>query len=591
MKQLTPKIVLLISFCLFSLMSWGAKADGQPLLVRQPDGSMLTVVLHGDEHCNWYATLDGTLLVQAPGAYYVAKVSDNGDLTSAGVLAHEPLYRSKAEQLAVTNQQRDLFYAKADARQRASMLRRTPVSTDTTLFPHKGEPHALVILVNFADTTFSLSNPKASFEQYLNAEDHPEDVVSGFVNESRNYKGVTAYFNDMSKGQFKPHFDVVGPVTLSKASAVYGAGTNDRMDLLIPEACKLVDDSVDFTKYDLNNDGNVDLVYIIYAGHSASVTGNPTSCIWPKSGTGSYGTYDGKRVVRYGVNNELNGRYTAANKFINGIGLFIHEFSHTMGLPDLYATSGSSGENADNQGMEYWSVMDGGEYVFSGRCPTAYTAWEREVFGWMNIDTLSDTTHVDLPTIDKADGKAYKILNDADPSGREYVVLQNIQLAGWNQKLPGHGLLAYRVKYSRDVVSTGDRPNDEKGKPQIVVLAADGTLGAATKYTTEKAYYADMAGDTYPGSTATDSIHAFTMMDGSELVRPILNIKEDTGVVSFDYLGVKNVVPDGIKHIDNAGKTQGDGRYYTLDGRLAGTSAASLPKGIYIVNRQKVYIK
>lgn len=138
MKQLTPKIVLLISFCLFSLMSWGAKADGQPLLVRQPDGSMLTVVLHGDEHCNWYATLDGTLLVQAPGAYYVAKVSDNGDLTSAGVLAHESLYRSAVEQQAVTNQQRDLFYAKADARQRASMLRRTPVSTDTTLFPHKG---------------------------------------------------------------------------------------------------------------------------------------------------------------------------------------------------------------------------------------------------------------------------------------------------------------------------------------------------------------------------------------------------------------------------------------------------------------------
>ncbi|MDY4626474.1 MAG: peptidase M6, partial [Prevotella sp.] len=83
----------------------------------------------------------------------------------------------------------------------------------------------------------------------------------------------------------------------------------------------------------------------------------------------------------------------------------------------------------------------------------------------------------------------------------------------------------------------------------------------------------------------------FTMMDGSELVRPILNIKEDTGIVSFDYLGVKNVVPDGIKHIDYAGKTQGDGGYYTLDGRLAGTSAASLPKGIYILNRHKIVVR
>lgn len=50
---------------------------------------------------------------------------------------------------------------------------------------------------------------------------------------------------------------------------------------------------------------------------------------------------DGKKVYRYGVNNELNGRETSKNKLINGIGLFCHEFSHTMGLPDIYATSGA----------------------------------------------------------------------------------------------------------------------------------------------------------------------------------------------------------------------------------------------------------
>ena len=100
----------------------------------------------------------------------------------------------------------------------------------------------------------------------------------------------------------------------------YGAG-NDNTNALVRDACNAIDDSVDFSQYDSNNDGYVDLVYVIYAGHSESESGNNRNDIWPKSGYGSFGTYDGKTVYRYGVNNELNGRETSRNKYINGIGL------------------------------------------------------------------------------------------------------------------------------------------------------------------------------------------------------------------------------------------------------------------------------
>ena len=102
----------------------------------------------------------------------------------------------------------------------------------------------------------------------------------------------------------------------------------------------LLDDLVDFAKYDANNDGIVDLVYIIYAGHSANYHGNKVSNIWPKSGTITISNkFDGKSIRRYGVSNELNGsdKTSKNNKKINGIGLFCHEFSHTLGLPDIYA--------------------------------------------------------------------------------------------------------------------------------------------------------------------------------------------------------------------------------------------------------------
>ena len=130
------------------------------------------------------------------------------------------------------------------------------------------------------------------------------------------------------------------PVTVSKNSAYYGnnegsADGDTNFPQMIKEACQQVDGKVNFADYDSDGDGYVDLVYVIYAGYSESISGNSGDCLWPKSGTvGGLGTYDGKTVSRFGINNELNntpadtqdGKY-----YINGIGLFCHEFSHTLG--------------------------------------------------------------------------------------------------------------------------------------------------------------------------------------------------------------------------------------------------------------------
>lgn len=581
------KKILSFIFSVFMVAAaWGSKAESLPATISQPDGTMLTVLLHGDEYSHWYTTMDGVLLVQQGNAYYVAQISGDGSLVASSQLAHNALMRTQQESNVALSQDRQRFYYHANEI-RSAQVRRTPLKKDPTYFPHTGSPRALVILVQFADTAFTLQDPKASFEQYLNADGFPKDVVEGYRNESRNYKSVKSYFSDMSNGMFTPQFDIVGPVTLSQNMDVYGAG-RDRMDLLIPEACRLVDDSVNFADYDSNNDGYVDLVYIIYAGLSESISGNPSTCIWPKSGAQNFGSFDGKTVYRYGVNNELAGTVATKNKYINGIGLFCHEFSHCLGLPDLYATSGSSGYNQDNQGMEFWSLMDGGEYVSNGRCPTAYTAWEREVMGWFSIDTLSDTTHVDMTTIDDG-GKAYKILNDSDSTAREYVVLQNIQLRHWNQRLPGHGLFTYRINYQSDSVALFDFPNNELGKAQVLALCADGKLGSMASFTSANAYLKDLAGDPYPGTTGIDSIASFPMTNGMMLAKPVLNIEENGDTVSFDFLAAKKPVADYINKVVHNNNT--DNRIFCLDGRYVGTDFTRLPKGIYVMNKKKIVKK
>ena len=583
---------------LCSLTTWAAKAESIPVQVRQADGSVITVILRGDEHINWYTTLDGVLLVQGTdNNYYIGKVEKSGNLIATQQLAHEALTRSQAERNLIAKQDKDKFFAYvnkvAEESENAydnSPLTRGPI-VDTgwngvPYFPHTGSPKALVILAEFQDTTFTIQDTKNVFTNYLMNEDHFTEKHYG---QNQNYKGVRGYFKDCSYGKFTPTFNVVGPVKLPKEQTYYGAGS-DNIKALIEDACSAVDGMVNFADYDANNDGIVDLVYIIYAGHSANIGGNKTTDIWPKSGTVTISKkLDGKSIRRYGVSNELAGleNKTKDKETINGIGLFCHEFSHTLGLPDIYAYH-TDAENQDDQGMEFWDLMDGGTGVRGGRVPASYLAWEREVMGWMNIDELKkDSSIENLKSIDNG-GKAYKIVNPNDSN--EYIVLQSMQKGAWNQGWGdgtyGKGLLAYRVSYPFNKVNVFDFPNNVKGKPRVIPIPADGKiLAAANAGGSLNTYIQQLNGDPYPYN-GKNRIDNFKMYDGSILNKSIFDIVENDAAryVSFKF---KNNETNGIQSPSIVERTTSDNRIYTLDGRYVGTDASILPHGIYIQNNKK----
>ena len=596
-------LTIFVCLMLCSLTTWAAKAVSIPVQVRQADGSVITVILRGDEHINWYTTLDGVLLVQgADNNYYIGKVEKSGNLIATKQLAHEAHTRSQAERNLIAKQDKEKFFAYvnkvAEESENAydnSPLTRGPIVDSgyggVPYFPHTGSPKALVILAEFQDLPFTIQDTKKIFTNYLMNEGHFSDTRYG---QNQNYKGVRGYFKDCSYGQFTPVFDVIGPVKLPKPQAVYGEGIYDRMDLLLPDVCEAVDDSVNFADYDANNDGMVDLVYVIYAGYSANYNGNKETDIWPKSGTVNISnTYDGKSIHRYGVSNELAGdeNKTKGKEKINGIGLFCHEFSHTLGLPDIYAID-KKAKNQDDQGMEFWDLMDGGTEVRGGRVPASYLAWEREVMGWMKIDELKkDSSIENLKSIDNG-GKAYKIVNPNNSN--EYIVLQSMQKGAWNQGWGdgtyGKGLLAYRVSYPFNKVNVFDYPNNEKGKPRVIPIPADGKILAGQNATSYLEYVNQHNGDLYPYNRI-DYISGFKMLNGSILEKSIVNIKENDGgdsnnnYVNFEF---KNgLVPTGIQSPSIIERSTSDNRIYTLDGRYVGTDASILPHGIYIQNNKK----
>ena len=594
MKRLLFAIIL----CLFSVLSIRAdKAYPFPVNVVQQDGTTLTIVQHGDEYFHYVTTVDGVLLVQKENGYYIALIDDFGNLVATSQLAHNANNRSVEERALIEQQDRDVFLKQASETSALRRVMQEPVQASNLEFPHEGSPKAIVILAEFADTTFTIENPKRSFEQYFNSYQQLEDFGRG---ESSNVCSVGYYFNLISFGQYTPQFDVYGPVTLPQPLKKYGGsndkGSDENMSLLLQHACAAMDDSLDFSQYDANNDGYVDLVMVVYAGYSQSMSGNSNECIWPKSGNVSGGTYDGKKVSRYGVNAELNGFpgcYSSAPwKRINGIGTLCHEFSHCLGLPDFYPTLSSV--KGDNQGMEFWSLMDSGNYQANGCAPTAYTAWEREAMGWIEIPTLTTDTLLEIRPIDY-DGMAYRIPNDSDATGNEYFIIENIQQRGLNYRQRGHGLLVYHVNYNSTAFSlSSNSVNNVKGKPRMTIVPADGLLFA--QYNIDGVnvknadFYNQLAGDPFPGTSNvtelndTMQIVNFQVYNGEKLNKALTEIEETDGVIKLKFINDFGVYT-GIHDITAI--TSDDDRIYSIDGRYMGTNLNILPKGLYIRNGKK----
>lgn len=593
------KILLSITFALMGIVSgFAAKAYPGIVTVTQSDGTELNVRIYGDEHFNWLTTEDGVLLVQEGNNYYIAETTSYGTLKATSYIAHNANKRVPAEIKAIKKQ--DLSCFRSYAIQKASPAKAMGTgNSGVKYFPHSGSPKALVILVEFSDTPFqSGEKAKNVFEHFLKgkAEDNLPDGYEAYTGSYakanlRNNGSVSDYFYVMSQGTYTPQFDVVGPYKLNHSSLYYGQGENDNTQALVSDACKAADGDVDFSEYDADGDGMVDLVYIIYAGYPASMSGNPND-IWPKSGTGGFGTYDGKKVSRFGIHAELNFGLELNQKngfLLSGIGLFCHEFSHTLGLPDLYPTDDAS--KVDNQNPEMWDLMDGGEYTYNGGyCPTPYSPWEMDAMGWATPIELSDEKQtVTLKSYGK-ERVAYKIKGE----NNEYLLLQNIQIGGWWTGVAlvyKTGMLVWRIDYNNEDVNLFDNPNNTLDKPKVMIVPADGYVisdynhGDGKQWTDDQ-YKESLQGDPFPGATNKTELLS-VVLNNSTLEKPIYNIKEENEVITFDYLdNISAIQLPSVEETDMTTK-----QIFSLDGRYLGNDASKLTKGIYIIGKKKVVIK
>lgn len=481
------------------------------------------------------------------------------------------------------------------------------ISTQDNYVPHTGTITIPVVLVNFKDVKFKINNPKEAFEQLFNSDTQANLGNGNYL----NYGSVAKYFRDMSNGEFTPKFKVYDPVTVDQPETYYG-GTheNDNNDenpwQLVKDALKLVEDQV--TEDDIKSfcrDGKpIDCVYIVYAGLGQNDGGDGTT-VWANCSTTGGATLCGKKVSWYTMSGELSpvkikdkDGTTIIPVVVNGLGVICHEFSHSLGLPDMYPTAKSA--YLDNQEMEYWDLMDGGEYTNAGFCPTAYTAFEKEQMGWqVYIKTLDSDVSVTMTTSTEQGGTAYKIVNPEND--KEYLMLEYIQRKGWNKHLFGNGLLVYHVCLPSETLDLGTHlNNDAHGYPGMAVVPADGACLSSYIKANENDYVNSLYGDLFPGTGNLQGQNVTELSDTNkqpnfcwynaaktdklDTNKAIKNIKYDNGVLTFDYV---NDVASGILPVWGD-KQATDGRVYSINGAYLGDDITKLPHGIYIVNGQKI---
>ena len=506
------------------------------LTVTQADGSELRVRLVGDERSHFYMTEDGYLLSNDKDIYYYAGIDATGRLQSSGIRAADVQLRDgvarnylagvdmeRVREAMTLQAQRDEARSVRKSVSMHAAAHGNPGLFPGTHFPSMGEQKAIVILVDYQDVKFN--SRYDAFDYFNRMLNEP-----GFSDYGGTGSAVD-FFTESSMGQFVPQFDVYGPLTLKNKRSYYGGNDyygNDRHpEEMVIEACQQLDATVDFSEYDRDGDGFIDNVFIFYAGEGEA-SGGASETVWPHSWNISYATsvsyeFDGVRLDRYGCSNEWEEPRIGGggSSRPDGVGTFVHEFSHVMGLPDLYATSYTSSFTPGS-----WSALDYGPYNNDGCTPPLYSAFERYALGWIDPLPIDGAVNATLYPIGTNQAG---IIRTSDPD--EFFLVENRQQTGWDEFIPGHGMLVWHVDYNESVWDS-NKVNNTASHQYVDLEEADGLKSETTR-----------AGDSFPGTAGTTSFTDTTnpsmkTWSGQALGLPITDIAESaSGIITFKVCG------------------------------------------------------
>ena len=403
-------------------------ANPEPVTLVQPDGSVITIVLKGDEFMHWNEDESGYLITRSADSKW-------------WVYAKEELGKIVPTEHIVGQADASAVGVKPDLSKLRSTAEQRPMLTSPGIerAAAAGTMYNLVVLVNYTDLT--VTSTTQEFDDLFNQIGYTADGAAGSVKD---------YYNETSYNTLDLQSIVVEPVTISQGYAYYGANDHWGYDVkpreMVTEALAALEArGFDFSTVDGDSDGWIDGLTIIHAGGGEEWGGNDPDYIWSHQWVlSSVVNYDGVNMYYYHTEPSRRGWDSSPSTWgITRIGVICHETGHFLGLPDLYDYG------YDSQGAGDFCLMAGGSWNGNyGSTPAHMSAWCKVDLGWVVPTLITGGGYYPLAQVE-TNTEIYK-LQGIFPSN-EYFLVENRQGVGFDAALPGtsRGLLIWHVDENR----------------------------------------------------------------------------------------------------------------------------------------------
>jgi M6 family metalloprotease-like protein len=434
---------------------------GERLRIAQENGSAVELTVYGDENYAYYENDQGytTVYDRTLGLFCYGKLERKQDnqgspvdaLVSTGVpITNSPPSGLQTRLMEAANVRRDKIL-KREAELAHPYVRENLDSRVLTFGPnegllkgrqlHKGEVLGLTILVEFQDVPFT--GNKEEISRMLNQQGY---------NGNGNFCSVRDYFLMMSGNKLDYRNDVLGPLKLKhKRGYYYFREQNEVLEEAMSYVEKL---GLDLSKFDVDGDGRIDAINIMYAGETQYVD---NSWLWPHNA--EYELQLGVFRTQY---------YQICSLESGSIGTFCHENGHMLcRFPDLYDYGSRDGDRVKSAGLGTYCLMSAGNHLNGGRTPAPICGYFRRLAKWCDREILLNRPNVveirscDFNTI-------MRFTTDKD---NEYFIVENRCQQGIDSSCPDSGLAIYHC----DTEGSNEWQDGSPGKHyQCALIQADG---------------------------------------------------------------------------------------------------------------------
>ena len=199
--------------------------------------------------------------------------------------------------------------------------------------------------------------------------------------------------------------------------------------------------------------------------------------------------------------------------------------------------------------------MDYGPYNNEGNTPPAYSAYERFFLGWLQPRLITEPENITLEEINSSNtalmitecDSANLIGNDPNPT--TFYLLENRQQEGWDEHLPGHGLMLTKIQYNYNRWSQ-NTVNNSSSKMGVDLVEANGKTSNSGKATdlfpAGASKYLGITNHAIEGIEEVDGVIKFKYKGGVENPNTAIeNIEKTTDIIAiYNILGQKQTTTD-----------------------------------------------